>query len=115
MLVDDEELLRFSLEVNLKRKGLEISSAENATTALTILKGQPYDLLLTDYFLEGIDGVELMQQAKELYPKIKVILFSGYLHESMDEEMLRLGADGFMRKPISLDDLVGVISEMMTT
>ena len=115
LLVDDVEVLRLSLQVNLKREGFEVGDAKSAETAIAILKNRPYDLLLTDYLMEGDNGVKLMQQARELYPELKVIIFSGYADEDLADEIIRLGSDAFFCKPVSFDDLLDLISETLSS
>lgn len=113
LIVDDEKLICKAVKVNLESSGFEVGTAESAESALTALKERPYDLLLTDYLMEEVNGVELMLQARELYPEIKVIVSSGFVEEVVVEEILRLGADGFLRKPFNLTDLLERISEVM--
>lgn len=114
MIVDDEELLCWALKINLEKEGFKVNSALSAESALSVLKEQPFDLMITDYLMEGVNGIELMQQTKELYPEMKVFIFSGYEDEKAADEMRRLGADGFLCKPINLDNLLERITEVMT-
>jgi len=113
LLVDDEELIRRSLEVNLRREGFEIFSVASAEAALATLQHQPCDLLLTDYFMEGMTGTDLLKEVKKLYPQIKVIIFSGYEKKDSAEEMLRLDADDFICKPIDFEDLLERIAGVL--
>lgn len=113
LLVDDEKLLRLSLQVNLEGEGFEVCTADSAETALTELNNRRYDLLLTDYLMEGANGVELMQQARVLYPEIKVIVFSGFGDEYAADEILKFGADGFFCKPIDFDHLLEQIGKLL--
>ncbi len=113
LLVDDEDLLRLSLKANLGREGFEIAVAANAETALLMLHARQYDLLLTDYLMEGIDGIALMKRAKELYSEIKVIVFSGLEDEELTDAILRLGADDFFVKPIVFDELLERVSKVL--
>ena len=113
LLVDDEELVRRSLEANLREEGFELASAASAEEALAILQEQPCDLLLTDYLMEGMTGIELLKKTKELYPQVKIIVFSGYEGKDSSEEILRLGANGFLCKPIDFDELLARIAEVL--
>jgi CheY-like chemotaxis protein len=115
LIVDDEELLRLSLQVNLEGEGFEVGVAESAETALAALRKQPYDLLLTDYLMERVDGIELMQQAKKLLPKIKVIVFSGFEDKGSSEKFRALGVDDFFCKPVDLEDLLKRIATILAS
>ncbi len=113
LLVDDEELVRRSLEANLKREGFEMASASSAEEALSRMQQFPCDLLLTDYLMEGMTGIDLLKKAKELYPQVKVIVFSGYEEKDSAEEILRLGANCFLCKPIDFEELLARIDEVL--
>ena len=106
LVVEDNQMVRLALKTNLERAGFDTAIAENGKSALTLLEEQTYDLTLTDYFMPGINGLVLMLQAKELYPKMKVIIFSGLVDEGLVEKFLALGADGFFHKPLNIDDLL---------
>ena len=114
MVVDDDELIRLALKINLERAGFDISIAETAESALERLNEHQYDLLLNDFLMPGINGLELMLQAKKIYPDIKVIIFSGFAEESMPDMFLELGADYFFQKPINTKDLVKCIQNILS-
>jgi DNA-binding response OmpR family regulator len=115
LLVDDEDLLRLSLKANLRREGFEIDVAVSAEMALAMLHDRSYNLLITDYLLPGIDGIELMQQAKKIYSDIKVIVFSGLHDKESIDEIFRLGANDFFCKPIDFNELLERISQVMSS
>lgn len=106
LLVDDEELIRLSLEINLRREGFEIRSVTSGEEALALLPEYPCDLLLTDYFMEGMTGTNLLKEVKKLYPQIRVMIFSGYEKKDTAAEMLHLGADDFICKPLEFEELL---------
>ncbi len=106
LLVDDELLIRRALEYNLQREGFDVRSAEDGEQALAILQERSFGLVLTDYLMEGMNGIELMKLARKLYPQIKVIIFSGYEDKGSTDEILGLGADDFLCKPINFNDLL---------
>ena len=113
LLADDELLLLKSLESNLKREGYEVTPVENAEQAITCLQKRSFDLLLTDYLMEDMTGVELLVEAKKLQPQIKVIVFSGYEDKDSAEIIKGLGADDFFCKPIDFDELLERISKVL--
>jgi DNA-binding NtrC family response regulator len=113
LIVDDEELLRLSLKFNMEREGFEVDTADSAESGLAILKERSYNLLLIDYLMEQVNGIELMQQARELYPELKVIIISGYGTKKLADEIRRLGANDFICKPIDFNDLLERISNTL--
>jgi CheY-like chemotaxis protein len=79
LLVDDEELVRIGTGEMLSDLGYEVVEATSGAEALRILRsGDAPDLLITDYLMPGMNGVELIQAAKPLAPKMKVLLITGY-------------------------------------
>jgi signal transduction histidine kinase/ActR/RegA family two-component response regulator len=79
LLVDDEELVRIGTGEMLSDLGYEVMEATSGAEALRILRaGEPPDLLITDYLMPGMNGVELIEQAKRLVPALKVLLITGY-------------------------------------
>ncbi len=106
LVVDDDKVVRLALKMNLERAGYNIVITENGKSALTLLEEQTYDLLLTNYIMSGINGLVLMMRAKKLYPKMKVIIFSGLVDEDLVKKFLAFGADDFFHKPLKIDDLL---------
>lgn len=113
LLVDDEIVLRLSLEFNLQREGFEISCAASGEEALAELAKRQYDLLLTDYFMEDMNGVELMHKARKIQPAIKVMVFSGYSEDGFAAELQDQGADDFFCKPIEYQELLARLTKTM--
>ena len=114
LLVEDEDAVRaFSARV-LKNKGFNVTEACDAQEALEILeKESPFDLLLTDMMMPGMDGETLCNIAKERYPFLRVILMSGY-----SQDFARHGKDedknfSFLPKPFSLNQLILKVREVL--
>lgn len=113
LLVEDEQLLRMSLELNLRRNGVQVISAENGTEALVLLQRHLCELLITDYLMEGMTGIEFLQQARQQFPGIKVIVISGYAEEALKDEILQAGADRFLWKPVNMETLLKTIEGLL--
>jgi len=113
LLVEDEALLRMSLELNLTRRGIKVITAKNGTEALALLQQHPCELLITDYLMEGLTGIELLQQARQQFPDIKVIVLSGYADEGIKEKILQAGANMFLWKPVAMEALFEAIKEVL--
>jgi signal transduction histidine kinase/CheY-like chemotaxis protein len=79
LLVDDEELVRIGTGEMLSDLGYEVVGATSGAEALRHLRtGDPPDLMITDYLMPGMNGVELAEQAKRLRPALKILLITGY-------------------------------------
>jgi len=112
LIVDDEEPQRISLSSFLKRRNFSIFTADNLTNALSVLKSEIIDMVLTDFKMPGGSGLDLLQQVKQLNPETDVVVMTafGKLEEAV--EMMKLGAYDFLTKPIDLDILENIINRI---
>src|SRR3974377_2429491 len=78
LVVDDELIVRDSLDKWFCEEGYEVAVAENAHDALTKMAGKRYDLALVDIKMPGTDGVELQRRMHEIDPEMLVIMMTGY-------------------------------------
>lgn len=109
---DDESMLNF-LELALARAGHDVFSTSNGASALAELENNgPFDLLLTDVVMPGMDGIELSQKASSLYPNIKIMFITGFaaiaiqkIEPQTDTRMLS--------KPFHLNDLVEQVAQTL--
>ena len=101
LIVDDEESIRISLEYLLKKEKYKVTAVPNARLALKELEDHNYGVVLTDIILEGSSGVELLKKIKKKYPKVLVLLMTGYESLNSAIDALRLGATDYLIKPCS--------------
>lgn len=114
LLVEDDSAVRITLDRALKRMGLVVVAVSSADPALELLTSQrPFDILVSDVMMPGVDGVELAAQAQVLRPGLAVLLMSGYaelpLHRAADAQGVR-----FLAKPFSLPELRDAIAETVS-
>jgi two-component system response regulator YesN len=102
LIVDDEKDERDVVCFLLKKYGfqLNILEAENGRDALNLLKKQQTDILFTDVRMPFLYGTDLAAKARELYPNIQILFFSGYDDFAYAKEALTLGAVDYILKPI---------------
>ena len=105
LIVDDEPIVLKSLQWGLTEQGYAVECAESGEEGLEMLERDSYHLLISDLLMEGIDGIELIQKARALYPDMAVCLLTGYADLSSAIEALRLGADDYLMKPCELSEL----------
>jgi CheY-like chemotaxis protein len=115
LVVDDEETLRHSLYRNLESGGYDVLAASNGADALTICRTSiyPIQLLVTDYNLPQMTGVELARECVRLNPELSVLYISG---ASPGEELRAdLGARkrGFLAKPFRKAELLHKAKELL--
>lgn len=108
LLVDDEPFITEGLSdaIDWSGFGLEVvGSAENGKQALELLRQVPTDILITDISMPVMDGLELIRQARELLPGLKVIILSGYNEFNYLKEGMRLGIENYLLKPVHFEEL----------
>jgi len=78
LLVDDDELVLNSLAREIKGEGFQVLSADNAKSALQILKEQQVDVVISDHKMPGVQGLSLLRIIKDHYPDTVRIMLTGY-------------------------------------
>jgi DNA-binding NtrC family response regulator len=106
LLVDDEERFRNNLQKLLGAQGLTVSAKSSGAEALEELKLQPYDVVILDIRMPGMDGLTTFAEIKKIAPGVEVIILSG--HASMDAamEINRLGGYDYLMKPCPLEEIL---------
>ena len=109
LVVDDEKHIRDSCIKLLQRKRFEAEGAADGVEALDKIGKQSFDLVLLDVRMPGMDGIEVLRRAKAIVPDLVVLILTG--HGTLDTagEAMTLGAAGFIRKPISIENLAETI------
>jgi len=101
LLIDDDEWIRDSLCVFFESEGCRLTALETAEEGMEALKKHDYDILVTDYRLPGMDGLELLRQIQDTQPHIMTILITAYKSEDVVSEGMRLGIQDFIEKPFT--------------
>jgi DNA-binding NtrC family response regulator len=99
LIIDDEKNFTEEMQEFLENTGFKAFTANTARQGLNLLKSQTIDLLILDIRLPGVNGLDILKNVKELYPKLEVIIVSA--HGDMDSVIraMRLGALDYLRKP----------------
>ena len=115
LLVDDEALIIDVGRQMLERLGHTVLTANNGMEAVEIYRSNPgrIDLVVLDMVMPDMGGGEIYDRLKDIDPKVKVILSSGYSINGQATEILNRGCNGFIQKPFGLNDLSEKISEVL--
>ncbi len=105
LVVDDERLIRWSLEQTLAKASYEVASASTGEEALAAVRQDPPDLVLLDLKLPDLDGLQVLQQIKELNTRIQVLIMTAYADVGTAVEAMKLGAYDYLPKPIDFESL----------
>ena len=109
LIVEDEPKMRRLIELQLGEQGFATVSAGDAETGLKLLRENPVDLVLTDFRLPGMNGLEFLQAAKRVNAALPVVVMTAYGSVETAVEAMKAGASDYVLKPFSLDELVLVI------
>lgn len=105
LVVDDEPDVRMYVERALRADDHNVVSCFDGFMALAALREQPFDLLLTDIAMPGMDGITLSLQAERDYPNMKILLMTGYAHERQRAHNLDELVHEVMSKPFDIETL----------
>ncbi len=111
LVVDDEENIRVMLAAVLKKQGYDVDAVSNGAHALEALKKRPYDLVVSDFRMPEMDGLELLRQIRELRIRTTVIMITAYGGNDQMTEALRLGAHDYISKPFRAEEILLVIKK----
>src|SRR5512140_93384 len=103
LVVDDEAGVRSSLGGILGDEGYQVEVSPSGEAALAALEKRRFDLVLLDVWLPGKDGLEVLAQVHELDAELPVIMISGHGTIETAVKAVRLGAQDFVEKPLSLE------------
>ncbi|HSB31984.1 MAG TPA: sigma-54 dependent transcriptional regulator, partial [Candidatus Sulfobium mesophilum] len=109
LIIEDEETLRESLKRVFLREQYETDVAESAETALSMIDGRIYDLIITDIILPGISGIEFLKKCREQNPEQVVIIITAYASLETAVEALRAGAYDYIVKPIIHEEIKRIV------
>ena len=110
LVVDDEDEIREGLEALLTSEGFDVSSAGTGEAGLQKLEERPFDLMLLDVSLPDRNGLELLREIRRRDPSLSIILITAYGSIEMARAAFKGGAQDYITKPWSNDELVAQVS-----
>jgi two-component system, NtrC family, response regulator PilR len=113
LVVDDDRAVRTAIRVNLSKQGWDVSVAEDAEGALQLIAERPVDLVLTDVAMPGRSGMDLLAALRAGFPEVRVIVMTGYGSVQDAVFAMKSGADDYIIKPVSKDELVLIIQRAL--
>src|SRR6201993_4010777 len=114
LVVDDELIVRDSLDKWFREEGYEVAVADSAQDALAKMAATRFDLALVDIKMPGTDGVELQRRMHEIDPEMLVIIMTGYASVETAVAALKNGAYDYVSKPFDPDDIAHTVHNALS-
>lgn len=113
LIIDDDKLVRRVFSLTLSKEGYTILEAENGKAGLQLIKSEYPDLILTDFQMPGMNGLELIGEINRLKLNIPVIMLTGYGDVSLTIKSIQRGAFEFLEKPTKPDILKSTVRKAL--
>lgn len=110
LLVDDDGPIRSSMRLFFEAEGCEFLGVRSAEEALEEIGRQPYDVIIADYRLPGMDGLEFLRAVKEIQPQTKRIFTTAHARRDLFSEARQMGAGGCIEKPLTVEKIEQLLS-----
>ncbi len=113
LLIDDDEWVRDSLRLFLESEGCHLKALETAEEGLQALKDEKYDLIITDYWLPGMDGLDFLNRIRNSTRDSIKILITAYANHTVAEKAKAAGIHSLIAKPFSSETFEKVLQQLL--
>jgi excisionase family DNA binding protein len=113
LVVDDEAGIRELLSKTLALADYDVEAAGDGRAAIERLRAGPYDLLITDLKMPGMDGLSLIREARRLAPELPIIIITAFSTESSAIEAINLGVAGYLTKPFRIAKILSTAAKAL--
>jgi DNA-binding NtrC family response regulator len=105
LIVDDEPLVRQTLSEWMRKKNFHVIEAEGGRQAMEMIRRDDPDIVISDVVMSGMDGIQLLKEAKAFKADIPFLMISGYPSHSTAVNIMKHGASDYLPKPFTLEEL----------
>jgi DNA-binding NtrC family response regulator len=117
LIVDDDPGILNSFEISLASQGYQAMLAKNGQQALKIIKSsikstKPLKLMVTDFLMPGMNGIELILSARKIKPDLEFVLITAYGNHDVKQEASKLGIGRYIEKPFTPESLLKVVEAL---
>ena len=113
LLIDDDDWIRDSLRIFFEAEGCHVVVLETAEEGLAELKYQAYDLIIVDYKLPGLDGLEFLKRTHDAHSDAMKVLITAYRTDSVISEARKAKIQGFIEKPFTAESLMASLAHLI--
>ncbi|MGH7316601.1 MAG: sigma-54-dependent transcriptional regulator, partial [Candidatus Rokuibacteriota bacterium] len=114
LIADDEDSLRWVLEKGFRGAGYQVTAVKDGTAALREVEAGPFDLIVLDVRMPGIDGLSLLKQVREKRPDAQVVIMTAHGTMETAVQAMQDGAYDYLAKPFDLDEALLVAERALT-
>ncbi len=111
LLVDDEKSILFSLKAALSKEGYAVKTAENPTEALRQIEPGAFQVIISDYNMPSLNGLEFLKRVKQIDPEVVFILMTAFGSEKLAIEAMKEGAYDYFSKPFDIDEMRVIVAK----
>ena len=111
LIVDDEQNIIWVLKKGLEKKSYLVHTASSGEEALEQLTTNQYLMMFSDIFMGEIDGLKLLEQARKIYPDLKVVMMTAQDTMNNTIEAMRLEAYDYITKPFNFDEIYRLVDK----
>ena len=115
LVVDDELSMREFLKILLEKEGYEVFTASETTSAIDLIQGHTFDLVISDIKMPGIGGLSLLERIKEINSSIPVIMITAFASPEKAVIAMKSGAFDYITKPFKVDEIINIIKSAIST
>ena len=105
LLIDDDEWIRHSMGIFFEFEGCHLDTLETAEEGLEKIKRQDYEVIIVDYRLPGMDGLEFLRRSQKTHPNAMKVLITAYGSREVISEAHELGVRDVIKKPFTIDSI----------
>lgn len=109
LVLEDDAEMRLAMRETLEEEGYEVCAVGSGVDAIDEVKSAPFDLVVADVRMDGMDGLTAIEHVRQLTPGVRSLVVSGYCSEVDTLRALKLGVGDFIKKPFALQDLLDAV------
>lgn len=114
LVVDDDRLIREALRIVLQDEGFEVGTAGSGQEALEAARATPFDLVICDIRMSGMDGIQTLTSIKDLLPETRQIVITGFADPDAPVQAIKLGVDEYLMKPFTNEQFLSAVKKSLT-
>jgi two-component system response regulator PilR (NtrC family) len=113
LVVDDEKSLRELLTIMLEKDGYDVTCSENGEKAIKQIEEREFDLVITDFKMRQVNGINVLEAVKKEHPKTPVVMMTAYASAEIAVEAMKKGAYDYISKPFNVEDFQLIVKNAM--